>query len=145
MDSPSTTLPTDFIHNYCTGLQIGGFQNSYDIGDNVTLTCSTDLSFRQIAWLVSDDVGTTLLASETSEPELALILFSITEAVKGAEFICQIESDFGVQTGTFEIVINGDGLNLTVVGAALGFSVVLVLFLLALMILIIFVWKYNAK
>ena len=126
------------------GLQIGGFQNSYNIGDNLTLTCSTDLSFSQITWLVSDDVGTTILSSETSEPELTVSLFSITEAVKGAEFTCKIESGFGVQTETFEIVINGGGLNLTVVGAVLGFCVVLVLLLLVVMFLFIYcVAKYR--
>jgi hypothetical protein len=115
------------------GIQLSGQEPVYDVGDDISVTCSTDLSVNRIVWL--DDADSILMASNGSA-ELTFLLPSVTTAMDGMNLTCRTENNFGDQTQFFIIVLNTGGS--IAVGAVVGGVVGGIIALLIVVVVIIF-------
>ena len=86
----------------CSGLQVTGFSASYNDGDDLSVTCSTDLKFSRIVWLLDD--GVTEMSSTDSESQLILSFSGVSSDLDQRQFTCRVESELGNQDMT--IIIN---------------------------------------
>jgi ribosomal protein L12E/L44/L45/RPP1/RPP2 len=68
-----------------------GLQPVYNVGDDVSISCSTDLSVNRISWFN----GTGDVIDSTESSSLTLTLSSITASMNGARFTCLVQSMFG--------------------------------------------------
>ena len=87
---------------FFTGLQIIGFVGRYFVGDNVSISCSTDLTFSRIVWLDAD--GEELLVTITGQLRLG-----VTADLDGAQFTCRAESVLGNQERTIIMTVVSTG------------------------------------
>ncbi len=114
-------------------MQISGVEESYEAGQSVAVTCTTDLSFNTINWV--NELGVRL-SEEDSEPSLILTdSFSAT-----SQLTCRIESNFGDQEMTIKLTVMDPGKSTgTNIGAIVGGIVggLLALFLCGLIMLLI--------
>lgn len=106
------------------GLQLTGLESSYDIGDTVSITCSTDLSVNRIVWLDPDDQEVA-----SSETTLTLSLSSVTESLDGSQFLCRSESQFGNQEEFVVLKVASGGRARLIIATASGSAGGLVIFL----------------
>ncbi len=91
---------------------------TYTVGENIILSCSTDLNFESIIWSVE---GATL-ASSNVDSELSLNV-SVSSDVNTKHITCQIESAFGTQSREITVTVlptEGSLLLPAVIGGAIG-------------------------
>ena len=85
-------------------MHLEGFATEYTVGDNVSISCLTDLKVQRIVWL--DATMSEMANSESAE--LTFNLPSVTEAMDGMLLTCRAESDFGDQDMEFIISVVTD-------------------------------------
>ncbi len=114
---------------------------TYNVGDNITLSCSTDLNFDSITW----SMGGATLASSNVDSELSLNV-AVSSDVNAKNITCRIESAFGTQSReiTVTVIPTEESLLLpAVIGGAIGGSVLLlVILILALLCCFFFGARY---
>ena len=85
-------------------MRILGLAQQYSVGDNVSVSCSTDLTFSRIVWLNAD--GEEILAtSNPFSPQLNLTLNSVTADMDGTRFTCRVTSEFGEQERVITLAV----------------------------------------
>ena len=88
----------------CTGLQVTGLSAFYNDGDDVSVTCSTDLKFSRIVWLLDD--GVTVMSSTDSESQLILSFSGVSSDLDQRQFTCRVESELGNQDMVIAIIVS---------------------------------------
>jgi hypothetical protein len=115
-------------------LQLVGLQPVYNVGDDVSISCSTDLSVNRISWF--NGTGDVVDSAESSS--LTLTLSSITASMNGAQFTCLVQSMFGDEMEDVVLLVEETtGANdlIVKVGGVLGGLVVLLLILVGVLII----------
>ncbi len=81
------------------GIQIIGYEETFEVGETADVTCSSDLDVLNIKWYLDEDsTSTTLVTSYTSVNELKFR--PVTASVNDAQYTCQVTSPYGVQSKT---------------------------------------------
>ena len=119
----------------CTGLQVTGLSAFYNDGDDVSVTCSTDLKFSRIVWLLDD--GVTEMSSTDSEPQLILSFSGVSPDLDQRQFTCRVESELGNQDISIIVIYSVQAAG---VGAIVGGAVGGIAFLLLVLLLIFILW-----
>ena len=88
----------------CTGLQVKGLSAFYNDGDDVSVTCSTDLKFSRIVWLLDD--GVTVMSSTDSESQLIFSFSGVSSDLDQRQFTCRVESELGNQDMVIAIIVS---------------------------------------
>jgi len=84
------------------GLQISGLPSPVTLGDEVTITCSYDLSLTSIEWLYN---GITVMS--TTDSQLNLTFSPVNETVNNRQYTCRVYSASGFQDDSIAINVQG--------------------------------------
>ena len=81
------------------GIQISGYEETFEVGSTAAVTCSSDLDVLNIEWLLDDDnTSTSLMISYTSVNKLTFR--SVSASIDDAQYTCRVTSPYGVQSKT---------------------------------------------
>ena len=122
----------------CTGLQVKGLSAFYNDGDDVSVTCSTDLKFSRIVWLLDD--GVTEMSSTDSESQLILSFSGVSPDLDQRQFTCRVESELGNQDISIIVIYSVQAAGSDSVGAIVGGAVGGIAFLLLVLLLLFILW-----
>lgn len=117
-----------------------GLETENNIGDDISITCSTDLKVSRIVWL--NNAQEEIAASQSL---LTLNFNSVTESMNNAQFVCRAESKFGNQSIAITLSVTGSSTGGesfgAIVGGAIGGLIVLLLIPTVLVILYCCLYK----
>ena len=139
------------MHTYL-GLQVTGLDvnTTYDIGDEISLTCCTDLNFTSISWM-ANDTGETLLSmlatenGDDNDKGSSCDLVLRVEASEDLYLTCRIDSIFGVQLQTVQIRVESGVKTGDIVAGVIGSVIVVVAAIALAAVLIYFYVRHNRK
>ena len=83
------------------GISIRKSGSILTVGENASLTCTSDLSISSIEWLHNFQV----VNSSSSLPELELNFNPVNDSIHGNEYTCRVTSPYGVQEQTVQLVV----------------------------------------
>lgn len=83
-----------------SGLTIQRSSNVFTVGENASLTCSSDISVILTEWLYNFQV----VVSSTSST-LQLIFNPVNDTVHGNEYSCRTTSPYGIQEQVVQLIV----------------------------------------
>jgi len=72
------------------------------VGDNATLTCSSDLDVNMVEWLYNGQV-----VVSSSGPQADLMFTPVNDSIHNTQYICRVTSPYGVQEYSSSISVTG--------------------------------------
>jgi len=85
---------------------ITGNEIPLPVGDNATLTCSSDLDVNMVEWLYNGQV-----VVSSSGPQADLVFTPVNDSIHNTQYICRVTSPYGVQEYSSLIRVTGKQLD----------------------------------
>ena len=83
----------------CLGLQIDGNQQFFDVGEQTSVVCSSDLDVTLIEWIYNYNVVVQTSAVE----QLSLVFNPVNDSMHGRQYTCRVTSPYGIQEETIQV------------------------------------------
>ena len=96
----------NFVLCTCAGVSVQRSTNTFLVGENASLTCSSDLSATLTEWLHNFQV-----VSSSASSDLVLAFNPVNDSVHGNEYTCRTTTPYGIQELAVQIVAQGKKLH----------------------------------